>query len=157
MAYFIIFPSICNILVAILKPYDVAVTDIESNSAIIHWKTTEMSTRIEKFRVNNYFSKDTSTKPKINDKIQIRCNGTRHYVSMDGQHLLDADEKVQYAPSGKDYVLIGDLQANCNYSCTVQEGISPPKSVLYGEISSPCHFTTDYGGILCYFTAHVNR
>ena len=38
---------------AICKPYDLVVTDVGSNSAIIHWKTTEMSTMIENFRVTN--------------------------------------------------------------------------------------------------------
>lgn len=48
-------------------PYGLSVTDVGSNSATIHWKTTEMTTTIENFRVNseNKFKKP----PTINDKL----------------------------------------------------------------------------------------
>ena len=67
---------------------------------------------------------------------------------MDGEHLLDTDEKLQYAPSGVENVRIGELQENFNYSCTIQEGIPSQMPILYGEPSDPCYFSTDYGGIL---------
>lgn len=67
---------------------------------------------------------------------------------MDGHRLFDADEKIQYATAGKADVLIGDLQANFNYSCTLKEYVGQDEQVLHGEISEPFQFTTDYGGIL---------
>ena len=57
---------------------------------------------------------------------------------------MDTDEKIQYAPAGIDHVLVGDLEANCNYSCTVWE------HTVHGahhDTSEPMHFTTEYGGI----------
>lgn len=65
---------------------------------------------------------------------------------MDGEHSLDIDDKLQYAPSGAENVRIGDLQENFNYSCTIQEGISSQVPILYGELSDPCNFSTEYGG-----------
>jgi hypothetical protein len=80
---------------------------------------------------------------------QILCNGTRHYVSTDGEYLLDTDEKLHYAPSGMENTRIGNLQENFNYSCTVQEDISSQTQILRDVRSDPCKFSTDYGGILC--------
>ena len=71
---------------------------------------------------------------------------------MDGHHLMDTDEKIQYAPTGNDHALIGDLQANFNYTCTVWEGVAQQTQVLRGKVSEPCQFTTDYGGIIVYQT-----
>lgn len=70
-------------------------------------------------------------------------------MSIDGEHLLDTDEKLQYAPSGMKNTRIGDLQENFNYSCTVQEDISSQTQILHGVRSDPCKFSTNYGGILC--------
>lgn len=75
---------------------------------------------------------------------------------MDGEHLLDTDEKLQYAPSGEENSRIGDLQENFNYSCTIQEGIPSQEPILYGEHSDPCHFSTDYGGIFELITSGSN-
>ena len=68
---------------------------------------------------------------------------------MDGEHLLDTDNKLQYAPSGTKNTRVGALKENFKYSCTVQEGISSQVPILYGEFSDPCNFSTDYGGNFC--------
>ena len=60
---------------------------------------------------------------------------------------MDTSEKIQYAPAGMDHVLVGELEANCNYSCTVWEHIVHDAQVLHGDVSDPLNFTTEYGGI----------
>ena len=68
-------------------------------------------------------------------------------MSRDGRRLSDTDEKIQYAPAGNNNVLVGDLQANFNYSCTLKEFVGQDDQVLHGEVSDPFHFTTAYGGM----------
>ena len=70
-------------------------------------------------------------------------------MSTDGQRLLDTDEKLQYVSSGMENIRIEALKENFNYSCTVQENKFSQEQVAYGELSDPCNFSTDYGGILC--------
>lgn len=78
--------------------------------------------------------------------FQIHCNGTRHYMSVDGLESLDVAEKIQYAPAGKFQIFIGDLQANFNYSCNIWEDVDYGTQVFRGEVSETFKFSTDYGG-----------
>lgn len=41
-----------DLLVSFSKPYDVVVTDVRADSAVIHWKTTERSSSIERFKAS---------------------------------------------------------------------------------------------------------
>lgn len=74
---------------------------------------------------------------------------------MNGQQLIDTDEKIQYAPAGIDHVLVGDLEANCNYSCTIWEHTVHDAQVLHRHTSEPIHFTTEYGGTMISVNLHM--
>ena len=41
-----------DLLVSFSKPYDVVVTDVRADSAVIHWKTTERLSSIERFKAS---------------------------------------------------------------------------------------------------------
>ena len=74
------------------------------------------------------------------------CNGTRHFISKDGQQLLDTNENILTLPPQTDHTLIKDLSANFNYSCTLSEYFAIENLILHNESSEPVQFTTDCGG-----------
>ena len=77
-------------------------------------------------------------------------------MSIDGERLLDTDEKLQYVPSGMENARVGSLKENFNYSCTVQENIFSQEQIAYGELSNPCNFSMDYGGNLVLITSDTD-
>ena len=63
-------------------------------------------------------------------------------------HNTEMHVRSQFVPQGLEGVRIGDLRANYNYSCVIQETLPEGAQIMNGILSHPISFTTDYAGLV---------
>ena len=63
---------------------------------------------------------------------------------MHNEPHTEVDVLSHYVPGALNHVLMGNVQANFNYSCMITEQLDGDASVLGSRVSHPFHFATDF-------------
>lgn len=63
---------------------------------------------------------------------------------MHSEPHTEVDVLTHYVPGALNHVLMGNLQANFNYSCMITELLDGDAYVLGSRVSNPFHLATDF-------------